>query len=146
MFIFNKQLYVKSTYLIITFCFVLQKYAGSNPGLQVRLLCDRIIRACNHQLGLGSCHPDLISELVKLVELALNVYDGSVELVPQSSLLYMEKILFHVIKNLCSLEAYTLCGHVAGLLYNKLSKVQQVRIVERGRVKLGFNVLFIWEF
>ncbi|MEQ2168075.1 hypothetical protein GOODEAATRI_010746 [Goodea atripinnis] len=104
----------------------LEKYANSKPGPgQVRLLCDRIIRACNNQLGFGSCHSDHINELVKLVELAIHAYYRSAELVPQSTPLYMEKILFHIVKNLCSLEAYTLCSGVAGLLYSKLSAQQQ---------------------
>ncbi|KAM4741332.1 separin [Anableps anableps] len=102
-----------------------EKYARSNHGLHVRLLCDRIIRACNHQLGLESCHSDHISELVMLVGLTLNAYNTSVELVPQAAPLYMEKILFHIVKNLCSQEAHSLCSHVAGLLYNKLTKIQE---------------------
>ncbi|MED6245045.1 hypothetical protein ATANTOWER_030245, partial [Ataeniobius toweri] len=103
-----------------------EKYANSKPGSgQVRLLCDRIIRACNNQLGFGSCHSDHINELVKLVELAIHAYYRSAELVPQSTPLYMEKILFHIVKNLCSLEAHTLCSGVAGLLYSKLSAQQQ---------------------
>ncbi|KAM4582664.1 separin [Fundulus diaphanus] len=103
----------------------LKENASGKPGLQVRLLCDRIARACNHQLGRGPCHSDHISELVKLVELAVQLYYGSVELVPQSSPLYMEKILFHIVNNLCSLEAYALCSHVAGLLHDKLLITQK---------------------
>ncbi|XP_054882679.1 separin [Poeciliopsis prolifica] len=102
-----------------------EKYASSNPGLNVRVLCDRIIRACNHQLGLTSCHSDHAKELVNLVELILHAYDTSVNIVPRHSPLYMEMILFHVVKNLCSLGEYTLCGQLAGILCCRISKVQE---------------------
>lgn len=98
----------------------------SRPGLQGRTLCDRVIRACNHQLGVGSLHSDHVSQLVKLVELSLHGYDISAALVPQSSPLYMEKILFHIVKKLSSLEAHSLCSHVAGFLYSRLTPAQQV--------------------
>lgn len=98
----------------------------SGPGLQGRTLCDRVIRACNHQLGAGSPDTDHVTQLVKLVELSLHGYDVSAALVPQSSPLYMEKIIFHIVKKLSSIEAYTLCSHVAGLLYSRLTPVQQV--------------------
>ncbi|XP_007566156.1 separin [Poecilia formosa] len=102
-----------------------EKYANSNPGLHVRVLCDRIIRACNHQLGLASCHSDHAKELVTLVELVLRAYDTSVKIVSRHSPLYMEMILFHVVKNLCSLGEYALCGQLAGILCYRISKVQE---------------------
>lgn len=98
----------------------------SGPGLQGRTLCDRVIRACNHQLGAGSPDFDHVTQLVKLVEFSLHGYDVSAALVPQTSPLYMEKIIFHIVKKLSSLETYTLCNHVAGLLYSRLGPVQQV--------------------
>ncbi|XP_026161906.1 separin isoform X2 [Mastacembelus armatus] len=103
----------------------LENYVKSRPGLQGRTLCDRVIRACNHQLGLGSTQSDHVSQLVKLVELSLRGYDISAALVPQSSPLYMEKILFHIVKKLSSLEAHNQCSHIAGLLYSRLIPAQQ---------------------
>ncbi|KAK1900808.1 Separin [Dissostichus eleginoides] len=103
----------------------LQKYVKSQTGLQGRTLCDRIIRACNHQLGVGSPTSDHVSVLVQLVELSLHGYDVSEALVAQSSPLYMEKIIFHIVKKLSSLEAHNPCSHVAGLLYGRLSAAQQ---------------------
>ncbi|KAL3058487.1 hypothetical protein OYC64_010606 [Pagothenia borchgrevinki] len=103
----------------------LQKYVKSQTGLQFRTLCDRIIRACNHQLGVGSPTSDHVSVLVQLVELSLHGYDVSEALVAQSSPLYMEKIIFHIVKKLSSLEAHNPCSHVAGLLYGRLSAAQQ---------------------
>lgn len=98
----------------------------SGPGLQARTLCDRVIRACNHQLGAGSPDSDHVTQLVKLVELSLHSYDVSATHVPQASALYMEKIIFHIVKKLSSLDNYTPCNHVAGLLYSRLTPVQQV--------------------
>ncbi|KAL7408511.1 hypothetical protein ABVT39_024602 [Epinephelus coioides] len=103
----------------------LQDYVKSRPGLQGRTLCDRIIRACNHQLGAGSPNFDHVSQLVQLAELSLQGYDISAALVAQSSPLYMEKIIFHIAKKLSSLEAHSLCSHVAGLLYSRLTPAQQ---------------------
>ena len=91
-------------------------------------MCDRVIRACNHQFGDGSLDFDHISQLVKLVELSLHGYDASAEFVAQSSPLYMEKIIFHIVKKLSSLEVHTLCSHVGGLLYSRLSTTHQVWI------------------
>ncbi|XP_023279429.1 separin isoform X2 [Seriola lalandi dorsalis] len=103
----------------------LEDYVKGRPGLQGRTLCDRVIRACNHQLGVGSLDFDHVSQLVKLVKLSLHGYDISAALVPQSSPLYMEKIIFHIVKKLSSLEAHILCSYVSGLLYSRLTTAQQ---------------------
>ncbi|XP_076604279.1 separin [Chaetodon auriga] len=106
----------------------LESYVKSRPDLQgrsLRTLCDRIIRACNHQLGAGSSDFDHISQLVQLVELSLHGYDFSASLAAQSSPLYMEKIIFHIVKKLSSIEAHSLCSHVAGLLYSRLKSDQK---------------------
>ncbi|XP_065811017.1 separin [Labrus bergylta] len=99
----------------------LQEFIKSNPGIQGRTLCDRVIRACNHHLGAGSPDYDHVSQLVQLVELSLQGYDISAAVVAQSSPLYMEKIIFHIVKNLSSQGPHSLCSHVAGLLYNRLT-------------------------
>lgn len=108
-------------------CVFRQSYVKSGPSLQGRTLCDRVIRACNHQLGVGS--PDHVVHLVQLVEVSLHGYDVSSALVAQSTPLYMEKIIFHIVKKLSSLEAHHLGSHVAGLLYNRLIPAQQVRLI-----------------
>ncbi|XP_044033677.1 separin isoform X2 [Siniperca chuatsi] len=113
---------VKETELLLK---ELESYVKSQPGLQGRTLCDRVIRACNHQLGVGSPEFDHVSQLVQLVELSLHGYDISAALVAQSSPLYMEKIIFHIVKKLSSLGAHSLCSHVAGLLYSRLTPAQQ---------------------
>ncbi|XP_070698763.1 separin [Pempheris klunzingeri] len=104
----------------------LKSYVESRPSLQGRTLCDRVIRACNHQLGVGPPDCNHVSQLVQLVELSLHGYDISAALVAQSSPLYMEKIIFHIVKKLSSLEAHSLCCHVAGLLYSRLTPAQPV--------------------
>ncbi|KAM6928107.1 separin [Xenentodon cancila] len=120
----------------------LEKYVKSHPGLQGRTVCDRVIRACNHQFENGSLDFDHISQLVKLVELSLHGYDISAEFVPQTSPLYMEKIIFHIVKKLSSLEVHTLCSHVAGLLYNRLSTTQQAQDDYGVLVRSCFSVLW----
>lgn len=101
----------------------------SRPGLQGRTLCDRVIRACNHQLGVGALGSQHVAHLVQLVEISLHGYDISGAAVAQSTPLYMEKIIFHVIKKLSSLEAHKLCSHVARLLYNRLVLAQRVCVI-----------------
>uniref|UniRef100_A0A3Q3G1C0 Uncharacterized protein n=1 Tax=Labrus bergylta TaxID=56723 RepID=A0A3Q3G1C0_9LABR len=62
----------------------LQEFIKSNPGIQGRTLCDRVIRACNHHLGAGCPDYDHVSQLVQLVELSLQGYDISAAVVAQS--------------------------------------------------------------
>ncbi|XP_038552604.1 separin [Micropterus salmoides] len=113
---------VKETELLLQ---ELENYVKSQPGLQGRTLCDRVIRACNHQLGVGSPDFDHVDQLVQLVELSIHGYDISAALVAQSSPLYMEKIIFHIVKKLSSLGAHSLCSRVAVLLCSRLSPAQQ---------------------
>nr|XP_046239902.1 separin isoform X2 [Scatophagus argus] len=113
---------VKETELLLQ---ELESYVKSRPSLQARTLCDRVIRACNHQLGVGSPDFDHVRHLVQLVELSLHGYDNSAALVAQSSPLYMEKIIFHIVKKLTSLEAHSLGSQIAGLLYSRLNPAQQ---------------------
>ncbi|XP_076013098.1 separin [Genypterus blacodes] len=114
---------VKETELLLQ---ELENYVKGPLSLQDRKLCDRVIRACDHQLGVGSPHLDHISQLVKLVELSLHGYDVSGAHTAQSSPLYMEKIIFHIVKKLRSLGVHDLCTHLAGELYKRLTPVQQV--------------------
>ncbi|XP_051932994.1 separin isoform X2 [Hippocampus zosterae] len=88
-----------------------------------RTLCDMVIRACNHQLGLGSLEFNHINQLVKLVELAVHRYDVCSQ--SQNSPLYIETIIFHVVKKLSSLQVHNLCSHIAALLYTRLTSTQK---------------------
>lgn len=66
---------------------------------------------------------------MKLVELALHGYDVSAALVAKSSPLYMEKIVFHIVKKLSSHETLSLCSHVAELLFSRLVPAEQVCMI-----------------
>ncbi|XP_041639099.1 separin [Cheilinus undulatus] len=103
----------------------LKEYLKSPSVTQGHTLCDRIIRACNHHLGAESPDFDHVSQLVQLVELSLQGYDYSVAVAAQSSPLYMEKIIFHIVKKLSSIGAHSQCSHVAGLLFSRLRPAQQ---------------------
>lgn len=107
--------------------YFLQTYMRNGPGPQGRTLYDRVIRACNHQLGVGPPDSDHIAGLIKLVELALRGYDISGELGVQSTPLYMEKITFHVLKKLGSLGVYHPCSYLGSLLYQRLAPAPQVK-------------------
>lgn len=120
----------------------IESYVKGQPGHQGRTLCDRVIRACNHQLGVGSPCMEHIGQLVNLVELSLHGYDISAALVAQSTPLYMEKIVFHIVKKLSSLGTHTLCSRVAELLYNRLSAAQQVKEDFSALVRSCFTVLW----
>ncbi|XP_029948057.1 separin [Salarias fasciatus] len=120
----------------------LETYVRSRPGFQCRTLCDRVIRACNHQLGVASLHFDHVSQLVKLVEISLHGFDLCAALAAQSTPLYMEKIVFHILKKLSSLEVHALCSRVAELLYSRLSAGQQVEEDYHVLVRNCFSVLW----
>lgn len=60
------------------------------------------------------------------MELALCGYDKSTAVVTKSSALYMEKIVFHIVKKLSSRETPRLCCNVAELLYNRLIGAERV--------------------
>ncbi|KAL0978388.1 hypothetical protein UPYG_G00169860 [Umbra pygmaea] len=103
----------------------LNTYIRNGPGPQGHLFCDRVIRACNHQLGVGPLDKDQIVRLIKLVELALQGYDLSRETGVQSTPLYMEKIIYHILKKLCSLGVHHPCSLLGRLLYQRLAPAPQ---------------------
>lgn len=96
------------------------------PGFQWRTLFDRVIRACNHQLGVIPSDAAHICELVKLVKVALNGYDCAGADATQNTPFYMEKIVFHIVKKLSSLEVHGLSCQVAEVLHERLIEAQQV--------------------
>lgn len=124
----NAKVYTWDTDLLIFLNLFLKAYVNDQPCLFGHTLYDRIIRACLHQLGLESLELDHVTSLVELVELALRGYDKSTALVTKSSALYMEKIIFHIVKKLSSQETPRMCSQVAELLYYRLIKTEQVFI------------------
>ncbi|XP_072307616.1 separin [Eucyclogobius newberryi] len=103
----------------------LREHVKGRPGLQGRTLCDRVIRACNHHLGVGPSEPAHVTELVKLVKVAVDGYDAAGNGAPQSSPFYLEKIVFHILKKLRALEVHVLCNAVAELLHTRLLEAEQ---------------------
>ncbi|XP_066440329.1 separin isoform X1 [Eleutherodactylus coqui] len=79
-----------------------------------RFVCDRLLRACNHWAAESSCHEHLQS-LVPLVELTSRGFCVSS---PQRTPFYLEKILFHLLKNVCAHESsHPICIQLSDLLY-----------------------------
>uniref|UniRef100_A0AAZ3RPI9 separase n=1 Tax=Oncorhynchus tshawytscha TaxID=74940 RepID=A0AAZ3RPI9_ONCTS len=113
----------------------------NGPGPQGRTLYDRVVRACNHQLGVGPLDSDHIAGLIKLVELALRGYDISGELGVQSTPLYMEKITFHVLKKLASLGVYHPCSYLGSLLYQRLAPTEDYCVLVRSCFAVLWNGL-----
>ncbi|KAJ7999129.1 hypothetical protein DPEC_G00212200 [Dallia pectoralis] len=103
----------------------LKTYMKHDPGPHGSILCDRVIRACNHQLGDGPLGSEHVAQLIKLVELALRSYDICRGSGTQSSPLYMEKITFHILKKLGSLGLHHPCSRVGSLIYLRLAPIQQ---------------------
>ncbi|XP_056156403.1 separin [Lampris incognitus] len=105
----------------------LGNYMTSGSRLHGHVICDRVIRACNHQLGVEPLDFEHISQLVKLVELALHGYNISGEYANKTSPLYMEKIIFHIVKKLKSLRVPSICHRLGCLLYSRLTPPQQIK-------------------
>ncbi|KAJ0069122.1 hypothetical protein NL108_018148, partial [Boleophthalmus pectinirostris] len=101
------------------------EYVTGQPGLQGRTLCDRVVRACNHHLGVSPSDRAHVVELVRLVKVAVDGYDRTGLSVAQSSAFYMEKIIFHILKKLSALEVHGLLSDVAELLHTRLLGAEQ---------------------
>ncbi|XP_069509429.1 separin isoform X2 [Ambystoma mexicanum] len=87
--------------------------------LDYRTVCDRILRACNQRLGASkSCHAYFQSLLV-LAEVACRGYMAAAA--DQRTPLYLEKILFHFLKNVVAHGAYDGCSRFADVLYDLLA-------------------------
>uniref|UniRef100_K7GBT1 separase n=1 Tax=Pelodiscus sinensis TaxID=13735 RepID=K7GBT1_PELSI len=83
--------------------------------------CDKILRACIHWLGLGRSCPAHFQSLLDLAELACK---GYIEAGPQRVPLYLEKILYHLLKNIATQGTYESCLKFADLLYANLARCQ----------------------
>ncbi|KAM9813217.1 separin [Neosynchiropus ocellatus] len=103
----------------------LEDFVMSGPGALGRTICDRIVRACLSHLGAGSPSVDHINQLLNLVEVSMSGYYVSAAHAHQSSPLYMEKIIFHIIKSLSLLDVSRLCTRVALQLYDRLVQIEE---------------------
>ncbi|XP_056411264.1 separin isoform X2 [Hyla sarda] len=85
-----------------------------------RFVCDRLLRACNHWAADSTCNGTHLQSLVPLVELASQGFCVSS---PQRTPFYLEKILFHLLKNVSVHEAsYQACSQLSDLLYSYLNQ------------------------
>ncbi|XP_036386546.1 separin [Megalops cyprinoides] len=107
-------------------CGELQEYVNKGPGPEGRTLCDRVIRACNHQLGTAPLDGGHLSKLVELVELAVHGYEAAGQPGMQSTPFYVEKILFHIVKKLATQGAHQLCQQLGALMYNRLASAAEM--------------------
>ncbi|XP_063806795.1 separin [Pseudophryne corroboree] len=82
-----------------------------------RVVCDRVLRACNHWAA--SCNGQHLHSLVHLAELASQGFYVSS---PQRTPFYLEKILFHLLKNVSARESSNeTFSQLSDLLYSYLS-------------------------
>ncbi|XP_068123297.1 separin [Hyperolius riggenbachi] len=83
-----------------------------------RIVCDRVLRACNHWTAETSCQGQHLDSVVFLAELASRgLYNAN----PQR--FHLEKILFHLLKNASSRESFhQACTQLSDLLYIFLCK------------------------
>ncbi|KAK3575127.1 hypothetical protein QTP86_020811 [Hemibagrus guttatus] len=103
----------------------LKKRVKDGLGPFGRTACDRIIRACNQRLsgGGGALEPELQERLVDLVELAAQGYGSVTEPGVQSSSLYLEKIIFHILQKLVTCGAHAAAGRLGDFMYLRLKGV-----------------------
>ncbi|KAM4699281.1 separin [Discoglossus pictus] len=83
-----------------------------------RVVCDRVLRACNHWAGDSTCKSQHLRSLVPLAEQACRGFRASG---PQRTPFYIEKILFHLLKNFSARESSCwACTQLSDLLYSLL--------------------------
>ncbi|XP_074081900.1 separin [Macrotis lagotis] len=75
----------------------LDSLTGRSLAVEQRLACDGILRACNQHVVAGLACPEHLSSLLELAELAC---DGYLAATPQRSPLYLERILFVLLRNI----------------------------------------------
>lgn len=86
-------------------------------------MCDRIIRACNQQLGSGPLDSTHQERLVDLVELAIQGYELVEESGMQNNPCYLEKIVFHILQKVASLRAHGPARRLGRLMYRRLKRL-----------------------
>ncbi|XP_029450938.1 separin [Rhinatrema bivittatum] len=92
-----------------------------------RVVFDRILRACNQHVGEGKLCPRHYESLLYLAELAWQGYMGTG---PQRTPFYLEKVLFHFIKNLIAQGWYNACAKFANHLCNSLRNCGSLKMHE----------------
>uniref|UniRef100_A0A674IX45 separase n=1 Tax=Terrapene triunguis TaxID=2587831 RepID=A0A674IX45_9SAUR len=104
--------------------------------------CDKILRACIHWLGLGrSC----LAHFESLLDLAELACQGYIAAGPQHVPLYLEKILYHLLRNVATQGAYDACLRFAELLYANLARCRPPEVPAEdfeAIAKSSFSVLW----
>lgn len=87
--------------------------------------CDRILRACIHRLGEGLECPAHLESLQALAEAAYGGYTAArLQYIP----LYLEKLLFHLLRGMAAQGSYDSSLRFADLLYGELLKYQPPQV------------------
>ncbi|XP_068957295.1 separin [Petaurus breviceps papuanus] len=92
---------------------------GRSLATEQRLACDGILRACNQQVVAGLACPEHLGSLLELTELAC---DGYLAATPQRSPLYLERILFVLLRNITAHVAPKAVGHLTQSLHACLAQ------------------------
>ncbi|XP_033927448.1 separin isoform X2 [Melopsittacus undulatus] len=92
--------------------------SGANPSSRLRRsqACDRVLRVCVEQMGKAGGGPDAVGRLLSVAEAACQ---GYLNAIPQPAPLYLEKILYHLLRNVAARGAGA-CWRAAELLRARL--------------------------
>ncbi|XP_041097553.1 separin [Polyodon spathula] len=102
-------------------CGVLKGPVTGEQSSEHHVVCDRVLRACNHHVGVGPSSPEHLDCLAELAELA---YRGYLASGTKQSPLYMEKILYHLVRNLSAQGSPELTDRFGEHLYSRLAREQ----------------------
>uniref|UniRef100_A0A452HGE2 separase n=1 Tax=Gopherus agassizii TaxID=38772 RepID=A0A452HGE2_9SAUR len=105
-------------------------------------VCDKILRACIHWLGLSR---NCLAHFESLLDLAELACQGYIAAGPQHVPLYLEKILYHLLRNIATQGAYDACLRFAGLLYANLARCRPPEVPAEdfeAIAKSSFSVLW----
>ncbi|XP_032994487.1 separin [Lacerta agilis] len=87
--------------------------------------CDRILRACIHRLGEGLDCPAHLESLQALAEAAYGGYTAArLQYIP----LYLEKLLYHLLRGVAAQGSSDSCLRFSDLLYEELLKNQPPQV------------------
>ncbi|XP_067320360.1 separin [Anolis sagrei] len=97
----------------------------SSQAAKQTTVCDQILRACIHRFGTKL---DFSAHLKSLHALAEVAYDGYVKARSQYVPLYLERLLYHLLKGAAAGGPSDSCMRFAGLLYEELSQNQPPQV------------------